>query len=528
MRSRAVALVLVSTFAAAVAGVLVLLAPDRLRYPDSYYYAEMGRQLARGEGFTSLQGYPYLFAWLADRGVSLEPPWPNVSRFPLITVVYALAFWLGGATVATAKVVGAGIFTATAAVTCLLGARLFGTAVGVVAALLFTANLTQVELGVSGLLETGAAFFLVTATLGLVVVLGSPGGRAPLGLGAVLGLAFLWRYDLLVLLPAAAAVLGLRLGRAGAGPVAWMIVGFTAAVGPWVARNLWHFGTPLAMLAIDRNLVLGPGRGDPYASTDTVDVIGLLTNAEFMREKAAALGWPLRHWRRLFGFHLAWLGPAVLAAGGVLRLRRHPALAAWTFVLVAWLLRAALLSLMHHEPRFYQSFTAVCLVLGVGAAAILLRFLPPAGRGVGALVAAGLCAYGASHVASWGLHLARAGPLPGEYLRMIRNVGARTKPGAIIATRRSAELVAWFGDRFVVSGDARGIVDFERRGVPVHAVLHQARDAAWVRKALDAQGLSDRYVPVPVGGGWTLWRRSDATPPPTRPGTPVHRPMRSP
>ena len=63
-------------------------------YPDSYYYADLGRQLARAEGFSTLLTFPYIVSWMRDAGISPQPPWPNVARFPLISLVYAPVFAL--------------------------------------------------------------------------------------------------------------------------------------------------------------------------------------------------------------------------------------------------------------------------------------------------------------------------------------------------------------------------------------------------------------------------------------------------
>lgn len=514
MRRRAIALASVAAIAAVAATAGVVYSPDSFLYPDAFYYAEMGRQLQRGEGFTSLQGYPYLFSWLGNRGLPVEPPWPNVSRFPLVTIVYALAFHVGGATDVTVRAVGGCFFVATALATFLLGARLFGTAAGLLAAILFSTDSQQLVLGMSGLLETGAAFFLVAATLGVVATLETTRRWPPLALGALLGFAFLWRFDLLVLVPAAAVAILLRRGPAGWRPLVWTGLGFVLVVGPWVVRSLRLFDTPLAMLAIDRNLVHGAGRADPYGTTEAVDVLGLLTNVEFLREKAAALVWPFERWKRLFGvMHMEWLGPAVLAAGLVFRLRRHPAIAAWTFVVVAWLLRVALLSLMHHELRFYHSFTAVCFLLAFGAAAVLLGALPRPVRVAGALASLLVCVHFVTQLASWALWRTDQG-FPSlrnpQKIRMLRKVATHTRPGSIVATWRHPEMVAWYGDRFVVDIEPHKIGTLEALGVRVDAVLHPAGDTGFVHRSLKAQQLFDDFVPTRIGHGWTLWVRPEA------------------
>jgi hypothetical protein len=104
----------------------------------------------------------------------------------------------------------------------------------------------------------------------------------------------------------------------------------------------------------------------------------------------------------------------------------------------------------------------------------------------------------------------RFAPPPVRYADMFREVGARTRPGTIIVSRRSPELVAWYADRFVVQATAKGIARLESEGLRIGAALHRTRDTVWVRRQLHAQHLQKRFVPVPVRGGWTLWLRPEA------------------
>jgi hypothetical protein len=167
-------------------------------------------------------------------------------------------------------------------------------------------------------------------------------------------------------------------------------------------------------------------------------------------------------------------------------------------------------------------------VLAVGAAVVLLRAAPWGLRAAGAVAGVGLVVLGSTQVLSWGARLVNADPLPLDHLRMIGQVGEQTRPGAIIGTRMSPELLAWYADRFIVSADVRGITKLERQGVRLDAALHRARETAWVRKALQAQGLADRFVPMPVGIGWWLWLRPEAASRPSRPWSPPQPPSRSP
>ena len=89
MARRSVHALLVALVAIAV--LRVRAAPDGARgftFPDAYHYADIGRQIARGDGMTTLQTYPYVLAWLRETGLPTAPPWPNVTRFPLLPLMY--------------------------------------------------------------------------------------------------------------------------------------------------------------------------------------------------------------------------------------------------------------------------------------------------------------------------------------------------------------------------------------------------------------------------------------------------------
>src|SRR5437868_578463 len=63
---------------------------------DSFDYAQMARQVYRGDGFTMQQTFPYVLHFLSEHRVSTAPPWPNTTRFPLIALEEAAAFAVVG------------------------------------------------------------------------------------------------------------------------------------------------------------------------------------------------------------------------------------------------------------------------------------------------------------------------------------------------------------------------------------------------------------------------------------------------
>ena len=340
------------------------LTPKNLVYPDAYHYAELGRQFYRGEGFTSLQVYPYILSWFETHGVPLTPPWPNVARFPLMTILHAGSFSLLGPSVEGIFLTGVAGFVLLVVLVAILGSKLYSPGVGLVAGLSICAHTWLVALAFSGLLETWAATFIAAVALALLSAHRSL-ARAVL-LGLLLGLSFLLRYDLLVLVPAAmAAVVFFRredLGRTLAG----IVMGFSAMVLPWVARNLVVTGDPVAMLSIDRNLFRATELGvDPYAKSAPAPFVDqLLANFEMIVGKFSAVIYPFERPELFAGEGNLWVAVAALLSILWIGLRQRREL--WVFLLTSYSLRILLLSAMHHERRFYSSFVPLVILVGLG------------------------------------------------------------------------------------------------------------------------------------------------------------------
>ncbi|MEW6271316.1 MAG: glycosyltransferase family 39 protein, partial [Thermodesulfobacteriota bacterium] len=545
-------------------------------YPDTYHYAEMGRQIARGEGFTSLQAYPYLLAWFQAHDVPADPPWPNIARFPFITFVYGVAFRVLGASKHTIDVVGGGFFVATAATMFLLGVRLFGTLPGLLAAFAFATNMSQIAMSRSGLLETGAAFFLVVSMLALVATLEEgarkTGRRAigpPVLLGLAAGLGVLQRYDLLSFAIAAGLVLLVGRGRVGRRQLLWMLLGFSVPILFWIGRNLVSFGVPIAFLGIDRNLFMKRGLPDPYISTDYSGTwAALQQKSDVILAKLPNFVWPFVRWDQVFGSQTVWLVPAFLAASAYLLYVRHPALRPWAALLLAFLIRTAILTVTHHERRFYLSFAPLLYVFTFGALWTLFASLVRPGRLLrGAVVAAtvgllllpirltlqrflpGFSGSQADLVASAEpVDVADAAdgadaedgddPTVGATEPDLESapddspqaVAATTKkaaaPPTILPLRRAdalfglirermpatgviatswSEEVAWYGERPALNIGPQKLRMAEKLGVRVVGLLYRTKGELYVVNALQRQGLLEEYIPVFRDGFATLW-----------------------
>jgi 4-amino-4-deoxy-L-arabinose transferase-like glycosyltransferase len=120
----------------------------------------------------------------------------------------------------------------------LLGRRLGGDRLGLVAAAIAAVYPVLVTADASLMSETFYGLFVVLALLLAYRLIDRPHPRRALALGAVIGLAALTRGEGLLLLPLLAIPLAWRGGRAGRAPrVAAACIGVVVVVAPWTARN---------------------------------------------------------------------------------------------------------------------------------------------------------------------------------------------------------------------------------------------------------------------------------------------------
>lgn len=500
---------------------LWVLSPHSFVYPDAYHYAELGRQLYRGEGFTSLQTYPYILSWYESHGIPLTPPWPNVARFPLITVLYAAVFHLTGPTVDGVLLTGAVGFVLLAVCVTVLGARLFSPMVGLITGLAICFHGWLVSFVFSGLLETWAATLVVAVAWALLSAHRSL--RHAVLLGLLLALAFLLRYDLLVLVPAAFFSLAFahrqELWRSTLG----IVLGFSTLVLPWVGRNLAVTGDPVAMLSIDRNLFRASEMGaDPYAKGIASSFFDQLAeNLEMIFGKLSSWSYAFHRPELLAGEGNLWI--ALVAVASILWLGGHRRQQIWIFLAGSYALRVLLLSMMHHERRFYSSFVPMVLLLGIGGLWVLLvekalpllerlRGRPPSGAAKRCATLAVLCLAGVYFWGGLGNYpsLGRAalgidfseGILRHEAWR--RELAEALPDSGIVATWQN-ELVSWEGDRPAVkvraNRDLRELLDND---LEIEALYYPEKSTPW----LLLLGIGEQFQPGPIlSNQHRVWKR---------------------
>ena len=540
MARRSVHALLVALVAIAV--LRVRAAPDGARgftFPDAYHYADIGRQIARGDGMTTLQTYPYVLAWLRETGLPTAPPWPNVTRFPLLPLMYAPCFRIAGADEHATRRIGDAFWVATAVATFLLGAALCGTGPGLLAAGFQVLSLTPLGFVRAGLPDLPASLAIVAATLGVAVIVAPRSERdgdggatrsalrraAPLGLGLLLGLAFLLRYDLIALLAAAFAVIASGRGTAGRRAAALVLAGWLVPVALWLVHGALATGVPGAYLGLDRNLLGRDGVRDVYASATWESPWSVLRREPgVLAAKLAQLAWPVRAWRDLFGWRLAWLAPLSLVALAALVRARHAAERAALFVALSFVMRSLIFTVTHHEARFHASFAPVLLVLTVGAGSALAPSMPmrPRVRTAAAAIASFLllACFAVTQVPIRQVANAHRFATPPD--ATYDAIRARLPQEAVLASTES-EAVAWLAERAVVRAGPEVVATVEGLGVRVDGLLYSSRSVAPVERALVRQGLGGEFVQVSSGPALTLWLRRPLVPAWNEPATTASR-----
>lgn len=367
--------------------------------------ADVGRQLARGQGFTALVNYPQTAAFLAAHGQRFDPaqPYPELHQAPLYSIVIAAALRVLPAGLReslfaeAAQPPGGGfggdyfllglnllLFWLAAGLTFLLGRRLFDARTGWLAAgaLLVSVTAWQQTVAVNGtplLMVLALLVFWILAQLEGEE--GAPGRFRPgwlAALGAACGLLFLAEYS-------AGALVLVALGHVAwrsEGRARWLApvivaAGFVVVTGPWIARNLALTGHPVALAAQNVALKQGDTTAEPAkqrallsAELPTVDLTKLgnkvLTSLQENLKSRLWSGGGL--WLTAF-FVAGWL--YVFRAAAANRLR-------WTFtVALAVLLAAQAVFNSGESERLAACWLApLVMIFGAGFFFVLLGSNP--------------------------------------------------------------------------------------------------------------------------------------------------------
>jgi 4-amino-4-deoxy-L-arabinose transferase-like glycosyltransferase len=317
--------------------------PWKLWSGDACEYAEMGRRLAAGEGFTTGVIYP------AELEFGFTEDHPAVMRPPLWPLALAAVFAVTGPSDGAAHAITGAFFLGTVALTTTLGAAVGGPVAGAIAGLALATTPAFAGLALDAVSETPFAFFITLAFLLTVR------RSHAFAIGLTCGLAYLTRYNGLLLFPVLLALLWAHNPRA-VRPLLWCGAGLALVVLPWWLRNLWLAGNPLYSL-LNLNLYFSPfvtGMHDSLyyvLEPDLESAIAMHPVAKLQRQLPELVAsWPLASLNLV-----ACIGVVVACARGHWPSVGFAALAIGTTVAVAFGLP---------QGRYFVPFMPLLLALG--------------------------------------------------------------------------------------------------------------------------------------------------------------------
>lgn len=214
-----------------------LLVDDHPVQGDAMVFHQVAQHLADGQGFMQ--------AFRAAPTAEHPPAWE---------VVLAGADLIGGNGYLSHRMLGAVIGTVTVVLIALLGRRLAGPAVGLVAAALAAIYPMLWAADVSLMSETLYGAFLVGALL-------AASHRRPIPLGVLLALAALTRGEALALLVLLVVPLFWRRWR----PMLACFAAFAVVLAPWTIRNLTTFEEPVLISTNSNGIWIGANCPEVYS-----------------------------------------------------------------------------------------------------------------------------------------------------------------------------------------------------------------------------------------------------------------------
>ncbi len=198
---------------------------------DEMEYADVARRLARGDGFTTSLIYPAELAYGAGRDH------PSLVRAPLWPLLLSVSFAAAGPRDAAVHATLLVLFAACVGVATALGRALAGPVAGALAGVAVATSPQGLALSLLGGTETLYALWILVAFWLLAR------RAAPVWVGAVCALAYLTRYNGIVLLPFALGWLWFDPARRRA--VSACLGGFALVALPWWVRNALVTGNPV-------------------------------------------------------------------------------------------------------------------------------------------------------------------------------------------------------------------------------------------------------------------------------------------
>jgi len=473
---------------------------------DLWDYSQEARQIARGDGFTSLYTYPLFLG-------HDQPPFPVRWRMPLYAVLGALLLRLGVAVPAGFLYLGAVAHALIVALTYWLGARLFSSRAGSWAAACALACPLLLDFYNPGMSQAPAAALDLAVWL---LLLGS-GGALTAGLAAVAAAgAWYLRGETLLFVPIwfwIAAIPEDRATTRWSRALTFVLV-FTALCCFWVVAARHQGG------GIQGNPMLLYTSEYPGYSSSRMLRTHLPGMAEYVAQHPGAFA--LRFVKDFVGYALDLfdgIGPVALglavagiAIAGVGRagalVRRHAPL------VVAIVLQILAMSALERSPRFLVPVLPLALVLLAAAAEPALARLAH-NRALAALLLVLILERGVRVAYQRGDALRRFPPVASSTAAALTE-HARGWPRGGLVLSDAPDWAAWHLDRPALLLPLMSQIDSLTAARPVAAiwlspVARQRNvadgDVGWVRAIDRSEPVRGFHGPEPLSGGSLLYVR---------------------
>lgn len=340
---------------------------------DQYDYAQMGQEILKGNGFSTIQIFPRHVKFFHEKGYLYSNSWPNLYRYPLPTI-YNAFFQIFFQDRIRASVFQSGIwFLLTIPVLFYFTIKMSNLPVAVLVSIFYAADPILFRLAYDGLTEPLATFLVVCV---FCLNFSSRASRwTAFGIGLVCGLAYLTRTQLVILIPFVIIHMVLTRPKTERWSYSvFILLGILCTTFPWGLRNFSLTGDPFFSFSQSRNLVLGalPKHADLdmqlHAPTETSIVLQLY--GKTIIKKIYHNIWPtwftLTHWRTIFD-HIFW--PIfVLFLSSFFHIETYSSrkykLFKWEYLLLV-LLNMFVSAMFHHDTRFYVPFRPYILLIGI-------------------------------------------------------------------------------------------------------------------------------------------------------------------
>ncbi len=509
---------------------LMLFTTDRLVQRDAYYFAQLGRQIRLGHGYTSGQIFPRYIPYFQERGFLHDGEWPSLHRYPVAPTVAALFQLLLSDEIVAGAAQSGIFFLLSVPLFFLLAARLTSLHVATLASVFFIGCPQVWRSSFNGMTESSAIFVL----LAIFLVGFHPATRAGRGggwllLGGLCGLAYLARTQLLILWPlclvqALALARGYRLAS-----VMRFLAAASLTVSPWLARNYLVTGNPFFSFLTSRALtaksaVFSSGSIDLELHAPIEMSAVLQAYGDQIAAKVWAHLWPNLvnplFWWEMLGVYCLALPLALLG-----NLIRKPSLSGSFLLferaaLILVLANFFLVSTTYHKPRYYEAVTPFLIIILIARfwwlIGLLGRRATMARHRAAPIFFVLLLVLGAVRGLTTFIEHKTVPDRDPADRRSFEVLRQTLDAQAVIISDLSLEITLFTGRRTVrTPRDPLEVLEIDRDFIAIDAVVLSPRIRRRYRRLLESEAFRRRYgVREELPNGASFYRRSATVVPP--------------